>query len=68
MAVLAVLGAVGLAVVLMQGGATSAVEAQESGCRGYNVCITKQTIPDSNVNFPFIIDIENLTDSASNPK
>jgi len=68
MTVLAVLGVVGLAVVLIQGGATPVVEAQESGCRGYNVCITKQTIPDSNVNFPFIIDIENLTDSSVEPK
>ena len=68
MTVLAVLGAVGLAVVLMQGGATPVAEAQESGCRGYNVCITKQTIPDSDVNFPFIIDIENLTDSSVEPR
>lgn len=61
MAALFALGAMALAVALIPSPSAREAEAQEQyDCRGYAICISKATLPASNVAFPFIIDIEEV--------
>jgi hypothetical protein len=60
----ALLAVAGLLYVALGGSTTQSklAEAQpvESYCRGYKVCIEKQTTTVSNVEFPFIVEIEEV--------
>ena len=47
-----------------RGAPEAQAQSQENSCAQYRVCIEKQTIPGSNVEFPFIIQIESVTDSS----
>ncbi len=64
-AALFVLGAMALAVALAPSPFAREAEAQEYTCVQYRICIEKRTTSGSNVEFPFVIDIDQVsTDSA----
>ena len=60
--VVSLLGVIGVALGIVAVSVTpnqvARAQPVESYCRGYKVCIIKDTIPGSNVQFPFVIDIE----------
>ena len=60
-AVAAVALTIGVIATTGRGAPDAHAEPQEDSCVQYRVCIEKRTIPGSNVEFPFIIEIESVT-------